>query len=219
MIVDFLRQYRALIIASLTFCLFCLVASATTHLNIYAFLVWNLFLAIIPLILSHTLATRKKLRGYARILLGVLWLIIFPNTFYLLTDLIHLSQFTFYWHRTPDFANVVYTDNITIWLGFAVMVYACVLATIIGYLTLTHIYKYLGQYKSRAYIFAAILLLTGYGTYLGRFARLNSWDIINPLNLIPHIIDSFTPFAALFSILFAGLITAIFFTIRSVVKK
>ena len=59
----------------------------------YRFLVWNLFLAWIPFVfaLGAYLLARGR-RGPAVVLLGVLWLLFFPNAPYMLTDFIHLDD-------------------------------------------------------------------------------------------------------------------------------
>ena len=64
------------------------------------------------------------------------------------------------------------------------------------------------------------IALCGYGVYLGRFARFNSWDIItNPADLAYHIKNSLVhPYqhmaAWAFTLIFSLLFGIIFFTIK-----
>src|SRR5215212_3141333 len=59
----------------------------------YRFLVWNLFLAWIPLVLAAVAYARSR-RGLGSLTAALLvaWLMFFPNAPYLLTDFIHLAQ-------------------------------------------------------------------------------------------------------------------------------
>jgi uncharacterized membrane protein len=68
----------------------------TGHIR-YAFLVWNLFLAWLPLIFA-LLAADKYQKGPARnwhfLGLTTAWLLFFPNAPYIFTDVIHLTTST-----------------------------------------------------------------------------------------------------------------------------
>ncbi|SUP61458.1 Predicted membrane protein [Weissella viridescens] len=57
------------------------------------FLIWNLFLAVIPFDLAWLYIYLKPQAGSKWILLGValVWLLFYPNTLYMLTDYIHLQ--------------------------------------------------------------------------------------------------------------------------------
>ena len=59
----------------------------------FMFLIWNLFLAGIPWIVSSLLIVFPKLRKRYLVLIpaGIIWLLFIPNTFYILTDLFHLN--------------------------------------------------------------------------------------------------------------------------------
>ncbi len=57
----------------------------------YLFLTWNLFLAGIPFVIASYLPpTNKKL--YLQFILFLSWLLFFPNSLYLITDLKHLKE-------------------------------------------------------------------------------------------------------------------------------
>src|SRR2546423_192041 len=61
----------------------------------YSFFVWNLFLAWIPFWLASIVYyahLRRTRRNLGMTLLGILWLLFFPNAPYLWTDLVHLRQ-------------------------------------------------------------------------------------------------------------------------------
>ena len=57
----------------------------------------NLFLAYIPFelcLLLRLFKPRKNMNGHF-LIFGLIFVLLVPNTFYMLTDLIHLNQFTF----------------------------------------------------------------------------------------------------------------------------
>ena len=61
----------------------------------YAFLIWNIFLAWIPLGLAYTASVFSWKRRFLFLtvpLMGILWLLFFPNAPYILTDLQHLGH-------------------------------------------------------------------------------------------------------------------------------
>ena len=61
----------------------------------YLFLVWNLFLAWLPYMISTGFKVlQRKTMIWKKITLLSIWLIFFPNALYIITDLIHLEQDT-----------------------------------------------------------------------------------------------------------------------------
>jgi uncharacterized membrane protein len=59
---------------------------------VFLFINWNLFLAAIPWALSSIVVANPKLKhnGFALVALVLAWLVFFPNSPYILTDLLHL---------------------------------------------------------------------------------------------------------------------------------
>ncbi|MEL7221911.1 MAG: DUF1361 domain-containing protein [Bacteroidota bacterium] len=137
----------------------------------FLFLAWNLFLAWIPLIISHWLIQQKRARWVvATSLMG--WLLFFPNAPYLLTDFVHLRN----------------SGGVPFWYDFILLSIFGTTGLILGIYSLEQIRKYLVQYWSRSVasiMLTSTLLLSGLGIYLGRVLRWNSWDIFtNPLGLL-----------------------------------
>src|SRR4051812_1223502 len=60
----------------------------------YGFLVWNLFLAMIPYLISTWIIVKQERIRKPHIIavLTFLWLLFFPNAPYILTDLLHLRE-------------------------------------------------------------------------------------------------------------------------------
>ena len=144
----------------------------------FLFLVWNLFLAVIPFALSTMLGTaRGPLRARLLVPVGAAWLLFFPNAPYILTDLFHLERRVGvpYWY---DLALILSCA----WNGL-MLAYAS-LADMQGL-----VQRRLGTGAGWAFATVA-LLLSSFGIYLGRYLRFNSWDVLaNPLTLFFDILN------------------------------
>jgi uncharacterized membrane protein len=142
----------------------------------YRFLVWNLFLAWVPFVLALTaylLARRRS--GPGVIVLGILWLLFFPNAPYILTDFIHLSESPSapLWYDALMLASFAWTALL---LGFASL-----------YLMQTIWRRAAGPVVAWVGVVAA-LALASFGVYLGRFLGFNSWDALVRPGLILEVI-------------------------------
>jgi uncharacterized membrane protein len=134
----------------------------------YGFLVWNLFLAWLPLVFA-LLACEKfqstSARNWHFLSLAGAWLLFFPNAPYIFTDLIHLTT-RFYGHFWVDLMLILLCALTGLVLGFVSL-----------YLMQSVVERMLGRAASWAFI-AAVAALSGFGIYLGRFMRFNSWDVL-----------------------------------------
>ena len=74
------------------------------------FLVWNLFLAWIPLVFA-LLLTAVRSRA-ATLIVGAGWLAFLPNAPYLVTDLIHLSGYDELWRHVLQFGFAAWTGTL-----------------------------------------------------------------------------------------------------------
>jgi len=134
----------------------------------YGFLLWNLFLAWLPLLLARGASERGR-RGTPRDWrfagLAAAWLLFFPNAPYMFTDLIHLTQslYRYFW---VDLSLVL----LCAWTGF-------VLGFVSLYLMQGVVRQAYGPVVGWVFV-AGVAGLAGFGTYLGRFLRFNSWDVL-----------------------------------------
>lgn len=155
--------------------------NATESLR-YVFLVWNLLLALVPLFLAWFLVSRVKRFGWQRwqqIFLTIVWLSFSPNSFYLITDFVHLRE----------------TTEIGLFYDIVMLASFVVNGLLLGYLSvyLVHkeIIKRLPSGRSYLVIFA-IFFLCSFAIYLGRFTRWNTWDIVfQPAGLLFDVSDRF----------------------------
>ena len=174
-----LNKYNTLkyLFGALLLCFFLLVFRIkTTHDFFGLFLVWNLFLAFVPLGVAWYVQHRNThLNSISKFALLVLWLLFLPNAPYVITDVIHLSY-------SPS--------NWFIYDGITIGVFA-LLSLYFGFQSLIEVRKLFKTEIAETWLNAltvGVLILCGFGIYLGRVVRFNSWDLItNPLDLFSTI--------------------------------
>ena len=139
----------------------------TRNIN-YGFLIWNLFLAWLPVVFA-LMACEKYQTGSGRswrfLALVATWLLFFPNAPYILTDLIHLTG-SFYRHFWVDLVLILLCAFTGLVLGFVSL-----------YLMQSVVARMLGLWASWLFI-AGVAGLSSFGIYLGRFLRFKSWDVL-----------------------------------------
>jgi uncharacterized membrane protein len=175
----------------------------------YSFLVWNLFLAWIPYILSlqiRRISSRGIVTRKAKLLtagIGVAWLFFYPNAPYILTDFIHVIE-----NPLPhDLPHSLLTTNAILWYDIILSSAFSFTGHIIGLISLVILHRLINTiYRRRVgwAVASGAVFLGGYGIYLGRFERLNSWDILkHPLSTIRiGLINLFNVKAVLFAVCF-----------------
>ena len=156
-----------------------ILANAFEAFNQYSgWIVWNLFLAFIPLILSFCLFLRISKKRPLPWWLGLITFIIFlPNAPYLLTDIIHLIE--------------AIRAGYSIWITTLVFIPLHLLAISIGWeayvISLINQGHYLKKQGAKKFIFASELMthaLCAIGIFLGRFRRFNSWDLVTQPDIL-----------------------------------
>jgi uncharacterized membrane protein len=128
------------------------------------FLVWNLFLATLPYLISTYLLTKEKLNKPVFLILFICWLAVLPNAPYILTDLLHLRS-----------------NESQVWLDMLIIVWFATNGMLLYFLSLRDMEVLLQKHFKivhTTYIIISCSFLSGFGIYLGRILRWNSWDII-----------------------------------------
>ena len=141
---------------------------------VYRNLVWNLFLAWIPYLVSLMVAylfRQQRRRWWLVVLLGFIWLIFFPNAPYLLTDFLHLQERPY----VPVWYDILLLATFA-WTG-------CFLGIASLRIMQGMVERFLGKIISWLFVMLAIGA-SSLGVYLGRFSRWNSWDILTQPELI-----------------------------------
>lgn len=169
-----------LLIAMTLFCFGISVCrSLITDTKVFLFLNWNLFLAFIPWLISSLMLIYNLNKKLPLVLLIVSWILFFPNSPYILTDLFHLRL----------------NGSAPIWFDLVLILSFAWTGLMYGFISLMDIEKQLSTYLTPNWVNSIIisfLFLASLGIYLGRYLRWNSWDIIsNPFGLAGDIIDRF----------------------------
>jgi len=165
-----------------------LVIEAMKAWEIYSgWIIWNLFLAFIPLALSFWLFRKNsQWRSLVWWVVFLVFVAFLPNAPYLLTDIIHLIKAT--------------RAGFSAWVITLVVIPQHSLAILAGFeayvISLINLGYYLRQQGVARFIVWAELMthaLSAIGVYLGRFRRFNSWDFVTqPNDVLNSVIDDLT---------------------------
>lgn len=200
-----------MLIASILFTLILLlIRIMLTDQLTYIFYAWNLFLAIIPLWFSSKLVAQKTIT-IKSIILILCWLLFFPNAPYIITDLFHFTQ----------------REHIPLWFDLLIVITAAWNGLMLGLVSILQVEQYLANYlqpTALKFAMATSFILCGFGVYLGRYLRFNSWDIINNIDdlvyqivhRIIHPLQHTTTWS--FTILFAVMMAVFYYTIKAISK-
>ncbi len=175
---------------------------------IFLFYVWNLLLAVIPILISRSLFRFDKL-SYKVMPLLVLWLLFLPNAPYIITDIFHFFE------RPP----------VPKWFDLLLVTSAAWNGLLLGIVSLLQVEEFLSRQVSPLklkMIMTTSIIACAFGIYLGRFSRFNSWDIItNPNKLSRHIgktilfpQDSIKTWA--FTLLFGSMLWLVYSTLKKI---
>ena len=193
------------------FCVGLIILSFLRSSNItYFFLGWNLFLAWVPLFFAwiwHYRLQVKPLRKWKSFVMFGLWLLFFPNSPYIITDLVHLNT----------------RFNPSIWSDM-LLLFSCAFAgLVVGLYSLYIVHKILDKYFNFIQswmIISGSLVLTGFGIYLGRVQRWNSWDLFTaPFSLLQDVfIQLSNPQAIKMTIGFSTLLFIVYYMLKSIIS-
>jgi uncharacterized membrane protein len=95
----------------------------------------------------------------------IAWLLLIPNSFYIVTDLFHLK------HREP----------IPLWFDLSLIFSFAWVGLLLGILSFRHMETLVTRHwkpRSRGVFILPVMFLISMGIYIGRYLRYNSWDVI-----------------------------------------
>jgi uncharacterized membrane protein len=144
----------------------------------FVFFLWNLFLAILPLMSSELAAyySRKGRRLSAWVFVGFAVLFL-PNSPYIITDLFHLRA----------------RAEMPLWYDTMIIFSLALSGLALFYAALFVIRDVLEAIWGRIQAELSVVFLSflcAFGIYLGRYLRFNSWDVLsNPNDLFEEIAD------------------------------
>ncbi len=134
----------------------------------FVVLTWNLFLAWFPLGVVLVLRDLRASGFQNRWLLVTglaIWLAFLPNAPYIITDLYHIKSI----------------DNPLLWFDTMALFLFALTGLLIGLYSILIVHRMLrpltGTWLTWVFILSS-QILSGFGIYLGRFGRWNSWDVL-----------------------------------------
>jgi uncharacterized membrane protein len=140
----------------------------TSNWWFFIMLTWNLFLAWFPLGVVLVLRDLRQSGFRNRWLLtaGLLtWLAFLPNAPYIITDLYHIKNI----------------DHPLLWFDTMSLFLFALTGLLVGLYSILIVHRMLrpltGVWLAWAFILSS-QMLSGFGIYLGRFGRWNSWDVL-----------------------------------------
>jgi len=146
----------------------------------FAYMIWNLFLAWIPLLLSLALVRllrRRLWSSWEALGLTLLWLLFLPNSFYMISDFIHIQDVLRH--------NLLY--DVVMFTAFILT------AVFVGFSSLYIVHAELRKrlsLRSSSIVTAIVLFMCSFAIYLGRELRWNSWDVFtNPAGILFDVSD------------------------------
>jgi uncharacterized membrane protein len=159
---------------------------------------WNLFLALVPLLLARFLFGHRERARWMLVTGGAVFVAFLPNAPYVLTDVLHLPRELATTHGNHWLAAALVGQYLCLFaVGFAAYV-----------LSLVRLERWLADHGAsrRAVLLTDLSLhaLCAVGIILGRVFRFNSWDLVaNPGGLLDLVrVPQPRTFAVLF-VLFA----------------
>jgi uncharacterized membrane protein len=150
----------------------------------------------------------NKLKTYIFFIFGIFWLLFIPNSPYIITDLIHIGEI----RKVP-----VLFDSFLI---FATAIVGLFLGMYSMY-DMERIIKIKFKRNINIIMITVFSFVIGFGVYLGRFLRFNSWDIFaNPVSIFNGVIEIFsnkveTIEALLYTVLFSVFIFIFYLSWKS----
>jgi uncharacterized membrane protein len=140
-----------------------------------------------------------------------MWLLFIPNAFYIITDLFHLDM----------------NEDVPLWYDLALLLSFTWNGLLFGILSVGQIEKLFEKNFNKKFdllFILPVMALNGFGVYVGRYLRFNSWDVVtNPFQLTNDIVYMFIhPIRNRFDwsmiICYTLLLTLIYYTIKKLSK-
>lgn len=143
-------------------------------------LIWNMILALIAYD-AAVLTTISKKQKWLYPLLLVVWLAFYPNTFYMLTDLVHMT-----WVGDTLWNPV----SMRLFMAFVPSILFGVYCGIESWNILRERWKWTWWLDMLAVV--ALSYLSSLAIYIGRYDRLNSWDLVTrPQLVVQKLLETF----------------------------
>jgi len=181
--------------------------------NLSGFMTWNLFLAVIPCVLSFILFAKRSPK---RLPINPLWwfglaifVLFLPNAPYVITDIIHFVRDV----RADVSDNGIIFVLIPQYIAFILLGFQCYAISLIK---LVQYVDWLKLTRKITLLEVSINFICAIGVYWGRFNRLNSWDVFtNPQSVLQDAIRNLgNPNFFLGTIVFFVIFTSLYYIFK-----
>jgi uncharacterized membrane protein len=159
---------------------FWVAGAISNHSTELGYLLWNLGLAWLPLLFALWLERILRVKlwsSWIALVVTIFWLGFLPNSFYVLSDFVHLTEF--------QRADIVF--DTAMFGSFALN------GLVLGYLSLFLVHSELRKRliaRQSGSLIVVVLLISSFAIYVGRDLRWNTWDVIlSPASLLFDISD------------------------------
>jgi uncharacterized membrane protein len=195
---------------------FSVITYIVTNNFLHIFLVWNLFLAAIPFGIVYFI-DHKIIKDKLWIILSLLvWLFFFPNSIYIITDLIYIDVDVFVISGF-GYDPTTFVQDIPSYLALFHIYLGSIIGLIYGFKSVNALYslsKGTVAFKYRDLIAVLVFILSGLGIYIGRFFRYNSWEILKVFSIIKDFFSTFSWFTVFFILALTVIQVLIFYMFR-----
>ncbi|GAA2982149.1 DUF1361 domain-containing protein [Lentilactobacillus parakefiri] len=185
----------------------------------FNFLVLNTFLAFIPIELSFHIDVGQPKNGLLFWVLIIIWLLFYPNTPYLLTDLFHLSLLN------PYGVNGLLRLDDLMWFKFALLLISTIFSTLIGLWGLDKVAEaitariHAHHFLAKHVVIVLLTVLASIGIFIGRFLRIHTiYLFLTPELFIRPLLNMWSRPAVIFIILLTAVQLVFYYTLKLIQK-
>lgn len=170
---------NSILIASATALCLYLLRFLFTGDVMFGFMAWNLVLSLLALFAAVVcVVSAKANQNKQAAVAGIIWLLMLPNTFYMLTDFIHVRD----------------AGDITVMFDIVMVGLFAMNGFLHGILSLFLMHRlFLKKISPRrsVVVIGVVILLASFAVDMGRYLRWNSWDVLlHPAGLLVDVSDT-----------------------------
>lgn len=142
-------------------------------------LIWNMMLALIAY--DFAVLTRYFKQAWLFPILFILWLVFYPNTFYMITDIVHMHWVgDTLWNRASLHLFMVFVPSILFGIYCGIE----------SWLILLERFKF--SWWTELLATLVLSVISSMAIYIGRYDRLNTWDLVsNPGQVVQKLLETF----------------------------
>lgn len=142
-------------------------------------LIWNMMLALIAY--DFAVLTRYFKQAWLFSVLFILWFVFYPNTFYMITDIVHM-------HWVGD--TLWNKASLHLFMVFVPSILFGIYCGIESWLIVQERFKF--SWWTELLATLVLSVISSMAIYIGRYDRLNTWDLVsNPGQVVQKLLETF----------------------------